>query len=291
MTNQNPAAPNPQPLDLDSDTLAKVNAHADRSLDRLFADIDELLSGDLTEDLHSSNASERQHQLPAGYSDDRSAYQPPIYLSSPAAGAAPQQYLLGAAPSQQQKRIPFWLKALLGIGLTSIALGGLLSWLVNTRKIEFPTADTSWLPFQSKSQVSPEDAKFADYLRKSLAKIDTTVPQSTTATNLPNPANNNILTRTPQPTPVAFNPNRKIVAPSAPGNANALPAASISLFETHPNRRPASAIFEINGRSQTVNLGEKIGTSKWSLLTVAKGEVLLKKTGGEIRSIHLGQKF
>ena len=81
------------------------------------------------------------------------------------------------------------------------------------------------------------------------------------------------------------------MAPIAPGNANALPAASISLFETHPNRRPASAIFEINGRSQTVNIGEKIGTSKWSLLTVAKGEVLLKKTGGEIRSIHLGQKF
>jgi hypothetical protein len=291
MTNQNPAAPNPQPIDLDADTLAKVNAHADRSIDRLFADIDELLSGDLTEDLHSSaHANERQQQLPAGYSDDRSAYQPPIYLSSPA-GAEPQQYLLGAAPSQQQQRIPFWLKALLGIGLTSIALGSLLLWLINTRKIELPTADTSWLPFQSKSQVSAEDAKFADYLRKSLAKIDTTAPQSTTATNLPNPASNNILTRTPQPTPVAFNPNRKIVAPIAPGSANALPAAAISLFETHPNRRTASAIFEINGRSQTVEIGEKIGTSKWSLLTVAKGEVLLKKTGGEIRSIHLGQKF
>jgi hypothetical protein len=288
MTNQNPAVPNPQPIDLDSDTLAKVNAHADRSIDRLFADIDELLSGDLTEDLHSSNANDRQHQPLTGYANDRSSYQPPIYLSSPAADAEPQQYLLGAAPSQQQQRIPFWLKALLGIGLTSIALGSLLSWLVNTRKIELPTINTSWLPFQSKSQVSPQDAKFADYLRKSLAKVDTTDSSSTTATNLPN---SNILTRTPQPTPVAFNPNRKIVAPRAPGNASALPVAPISLFETHPNRRPASAIFEINGRSQTVEIGEKIGTSKWSLLTVAKGEVLLKKTGGEIRSIHLGQKF
>jgi hypothetical protein len=54
MTSQNPVSPDSQNSQLDRDTLAKVNAHADRSMDRLFADIDELLSGDLDNDPASS---------------------------------------------------------------------------------------------------------------------------------------------------------------------------------------------------------------------------------------------
>jgi hypothetical protein len=295
MTNQNPAAPNPQSTSLDPDTLTKVNAHADRSIDRLFADIDELLSGDLANDLHSSSsASTQQHQhspaaIRSGDPQNRSS-QPPVYLPPTDAEPQPQPQLPGSAPPQQQQRIPLWMKALLGIGITSIALGSLLLWLVNERKIELPkNIDTSWIPFQSKSQVSPEDAKFAEYLRKSISKIDAANTQSTTTTNLPNPTNPNILTHTTQATPVAFNPNRKIVAPIA-GKTNAI-QAPISLIKTVPTSRRPSAIFEINGQSQTVNIGQNIGTSRWSLLTVARGEVLLKKAGGEIRSIRIGQKF
>ena len=295
MTNHNPAAPNPQSTNLDPDILAKVNAHADRSIDRLFADIDELVSGDLTDELQSSSSpSDRQHQHPpavirSGYPQNRSP-QPPVYLPPSDAGSAPQQQLPGSAPPQPQQTSPLWLKALLGIGITSMAVGSLLLWLVNERKIELPKhIDLSWIPFQSKAQVSPEDAKFAEYMRKSISKIDAANPQPTSATNnRPNPTNN-ILTRTPQPAPVAFNPNRKIVAPSA-GKENAI-QAPISLLKTVPTSRRPSAIFEINGQNQTVNIGQNIGTSKWSLLTVARGEVLLKKTGGEIRSIRLGQKF
>lgn len=294
MTNHNPAAPNPQSTNLDPDILAKVNAHADRSIDRLFADIDELVSGDLTDELQSSSsASDRQHQHPpavigSGYPQNRSP-QPPVYLPPTDANSAPQQQLPGSAPPQPQQPSPLWLKALLGIGITSMAVGSLLLWLVNERKIELPKQiETSWIPFQSKAQVSPEDAKFAEYMRKSISKIDAANTQPTSASNRPNPTNN-ILTRTSQPAPVAFNPNRKIVAPSA-GKENAI-QAPISLLKTVPTSRRPHAIFEINGQSQTVNIGQKIGISKWSLLTVARGEVLLKKTGGEIRSIHIGQNF
>ena len=55
MTNQNPASTNTQSIKLSQEILSKVNAHADRTVDRLFADIDELLSGDLTDDIHSAS--------------------------------------------------------------------------------------------------------------------------------------------------------------------------------------------------------------------------------------------
>ncbi len=294
MTNQNPAAPNPQSIDLDPDTITKVNAHADRSIDRLFADIDEILSGDLANDIHSSvSANTQQPQPPAATRSDYPQHrspQPPIYLPPKDDNVQPQQQLPGSVSPQQQQHIPLWLKALLGIGATSLALGSLLFWLVNERKVEFPkNINPSWIPFQSKSQVSPEDAKFAEYMRQSISKIDVANTQPTTATNQPNPTNLNILTRTSQPAPIAFNPNQKIVAPII-GKTNTI-QAPISLVETDSISRRPNAIFEINGQNQTVNVGQNIGTSKWSLLTVAKREVLLKKTGGEIRSIRIGQKF
>jgi hypothetical protein len=294
MTNQNPAAPNPQSIDLDPDTLTKVNAHADRSIDRLFADIDEILSGDLANDIYSSVSTNTQQHQPlvstsSDYPQSRSP-QPPIYLPPKDSNVKPQQQLPGSVSPQQPQHIPLWLKALLGIGATSLALGSLLFWLVNERKVEFPkNINTSWIPFQSKSQVSPEDAKFAEYMRQSISKIDVANTQPTTATNQPNPTNPNILTRTSQPAAVAFNPNRKIVAPIV-GKTNTI-QSPIALLETDSTSRRPNAIFEINGQNQTVNVGQNIGTSKWSLLTVAKKEVLLKKKGGEIRSIRIGQKF
>ena len=293
MTNQNPAVPqSPSPQDRlrQSDILAKVNAHADRSLDRLFADIDELL-GDDTTDTHSLSVQPSQHiqystepsrteyypnqpQLPS-----QSSYYPPqpSIDSSPAATPKPKQ------------RLPLWLKAFLGIGVTSIAVGGTLLWLVNERKIALPqNIDTSWLPFQSQPQISPEDAKFADYLRKSISKIDATTP----VTSVPNTVNsaNSSTARTTQAAPLALTPTGS-VATAVPITASPTIATPISLVKTLPDRNRPGAIFEIDRQSQTVNIGQQIGTSNWSLLTVAKGEVIVKRKGGEIRSIYLGQKF
>ena len=291
MTNQNPAVPqSPSPQDRlrQNDILAKVNAHADRSLDRLFADIDELLSDDTT-DTHSLSVQPNQH-IQYSTEPSRTEYYPNQQLQSAPPPSYPPQGSIESPPAATPKpkpHLPLWLKALLGIGVTSIAVGGTLLWLVNERKIALPqNIDTSWLPFQSRSQ-SPEDAKFADYLRKSISKIDASTP----VTSVPNPVNSANSSTAPitQSAPVA--PTTGAVTTAVPITATPTIATPISLVKTLTDSNRPGAVFEIDRQSQTVNVGQKIGTSKWSLLTVAKGEVIVKRKGGEIRSVYLGQKF
>jgi hypothetical protein len=287
MTNQNPASSHPQSSKLDRDILAKVNAHADRSIDRLFIDIDELLSGDLEPDARSSQLD--RYSQPAQYSTeplrstDYTTRQPQAYLPQSEFASPPQSVEFVDAPPPAKKRLSGWMKALIGIGITSIAGSSILLWLVNEHKIEVPkNIDTTWLPFQSQSQVSPEDAKFAEYMRKSISKIESVKPQPISAINLPNPAS--------IATPIAPNPTGIIAAVPSTITRTVL-KTPIALVKTLPTSNRPSAIFQIDGHSKTVNIGQKIGTSNWSLLTVAKGEVILKRKGGEIRSINVGQKF
>jgi len=293
MTNQNPAVPqSPQSgssFDRDRDILAKVNAHADRSMDRLFADIDELLGDDLTNDpnsaptQHSPYATEQYPQL-------QQPIDPPQRSLSAGADTPSEQPTTTAKP---KRTMPLWIKAFLGIGVTAVAAGGLLTWLVNERKITLPQIDTSWLPSQSQ-QVSPQDAKFADYMRKSLAKIEATT-QATLATNnnTPTPAATMIA---PAPTtatpaaPVATTPTSTIVTATTPVTPTAV-KPKIALVKTLPKGSRPSAIFEIDRQSKTVNVGQIIGKSNWSLVSVTKSEITIKRKGGEIRSVDVGQKF
>jgi hypothetical protein len=296
MTNQNPAMSSKSPQDrrLQHDILAKVNAHADRSMDRLFADIEELLG-----DEPNSGNSAAAGRIPAN--DERQSqaatYSPQSAFPGQRALSPDSSYTEDPAPTpaaKPTKRMPFWLKAVMGVGLTSIAAGSLGFWLVTERKVTIPQVDTSWLPFQSR--VAPADAKFADYMRKSLAKIDAAPPATTTPAATPfNPATSII---TPPANPVATNPaaidpaaTTKTIVTGTP-TAIATPVTSkIALVKTIQTGARPEAVFQIDGRTQSVRVGQKIGTSNWSLLTVAKGEVILKRKGGEIRSIYVGQKF
>ncbi len=295
MTSQNPASPNSQNPKLDRDILAKVNAHADRSLDRLFADIDGLLGGDLDEELntptHHRNA-QSTHNAAAWHPDER---QPQASLPS-SDFTSSRSAIDTEAPSQpiapqQKKQIPTWLKLLLGISATSLAVGGGMLWLVNERKIELPkNIDTSWLPFQSNGRVAPEDAKFAEYMQKSIAKIDAAKTE-TPATTAPTTAiDNTALAPAPATAPSIIDPAGTITATPSTEQAT-ITTTPISLLKTFPASKRPQAIFKIDGRDLAVTVGQKIGTSKWSVLSVAKGEVILKKVGGEIRSIYVGQKF
>jgi hypothetical protein len=289
MTSQNPASS--QSSKLDRDILAKVNAHADRSIDRVFADIDELLSGDLEADTRSSSVERYSPRSQYSAEPSRSTNYTVRQLPQSDFTPTPISVELDPAPpatTQQKKRgIPLWLKALLGVGATSIAAGSVLLWLVNERKVELPkNIDTSWLPFQSQSQVSPSDAKFAEYMRKSISKIESTNTQTTSATNLPN----SIATPISQATTITANPSGLIT--TAPSTATpTVVKTPIALVKTLQNSDRPSAVFQIDRQSQTIRVGQKIGTSNWSLLTVAKGEVIVKRKGGEIRSISVGQKF
>ena len=298
MSDNNPAIPqseSPQNRDI----LAKVNAHADRSMDRLFVDIDELLSDDLSTNnaaAATARSAQRSSYSPdPAYTDDRYSV-PPQAQFAPAAGSTG----IDAPPTatKPKRSMPMWLKAFIGIGITSVAAAGIGTWLVREQKIALPqNIDTSWLPFQS-PRVPPADAKFADYLRQSIAKIETaerTPVAATPTTPAPNPV---AIAPTPQAVPFTTNP---IVPPATqvPAKTAIVAAKStprmlktpISLVKTVPDGKRPGAIFQIDRQNKTVNLGQKIGTSDWSLLAVSKREITIKRKGGEIRSIDVGQKF
>jgi hypothetical protein len=299
MTNQNPASSQPPQPILNSDLLAKLNAHADRSLDRLFTDIDELLSGDLEPEAKSSKIDRARipqssytiesfqeqdtpHQ-PAdrSYSEDRFSPRLTAELDpTPPTPTKPKP----KPKSNQTTSLPLWLKALLGLGVTSLTLGSLFFWLVNERKIAIPqNIDLSSLPFPSNSQVSPADAKFADYMRKSIAKIESTpIPVAAAPTAQIDPA--------PIATTIPATPTQSIVA-TPTTTKPATPGKPISLVKILHHGNRSTAIFQIDKKSQTIKIGQKIATTNWSLINVSKTEVTVKGKGGEIRSIKIGKKF
>jgi hypothetical protein len=301
MTNQNPASSNSQSSQLSQEILSKVNAHADRSIDRLFADIDELLSGDLSNDIPPASA-QQQYRYPAESVRTpprlmNTERQQPEYQQSlpPQSGfSPPQQPIEPQSPPQQSKPkrekpqgMPLWMKAFMGIGVVSIGLSSLLLWLISEHKINLPkNMDVSWLPFMSKSQISTDDAKFAEYMRKSISKIESANTQTNSGTAPTTAAASPAASSSP-PASATVNPG-VITTTADPANISKVP---VSLIKTLPTGERPGAIFEINSQTQTVYVGDKIGTSDWSLLTVAKGEVIVKKVGGVIRSIYVGQKF
>ncbi|HIK05648.1 MAG TPA: hypothetical protein IGS40_13205 [Trichormus sp. M33_DOE_039] len=50
------------------------------------------------------------------------------------------------------------------------------------------------------------------------------------------------------------------------------------------------ALFQVNGVSRRVNIGESIGSSGWTLVEVNNGEAVVRRNG-EVRSIFAGQKL
>jgi hypothetical protein len=191
-----------------------------------------------------------------------------------------------------------WAKVFLGIGVVSIAASGLLLWLIKEHKIALPNnMDTSWLPVESKkSQISPEDdAKFADYMRKSISKIESANTATTPTSTVPrrgeiDPA----AIGTPQQSTPVGSP-----APISPGAATPSPAAvdalkmksNISLMQTLQTGDRIGATFQIDGRTETVNVGSKIGKTGWSILSVAEDSIVVVKAGRGNRSIAIGQKL
>jgi len=84
-----------------------------------------------------------------------------------------------------------------------------------------------------------------------------------------------------QPTPV-----KEVTAiASAPTPAYILEG----LLESE-NKSKSAALFQINGVTQRVGIGESIGSSGWTLVDVANKEAIIRRNG-EVRSIFAGQRF
>ncbi|MCL1467216.1 hypothetical protein [Argonema galeatum] len=52
----------------------------------------------------------------------------------------------------------------------------------------------------------------------------------------------------------------------------------------------SAAIFEVNGASRRIHVGESIASSGWILVEVRNDEAIVRRNG-EVRSIYVGQQF
>jgi Tfp pilus assembly protein PilP len=52
----------------------------------------------------------------------------------------------------------------------------------------------------------------------------------------------------------------------------------------------SAALFDVSGVTQRVKIGEAIGSSGWTLVSVSNGEVVIRRNG-EVRSVYPQQKF
>lgn len=100
----------------------------------------------------------------------------------------------------------------------------------------------------------------------------------------------------PLPT-VAVAPNsvapQTTAANSARGTVPNISSASAShvlvgLLELEGDR--SAALFEVNGTTQRIRIGEAVGSSGWTLVSVSNGEAIVRRNG-EVRSIFVGQSF
>lgn len=114
------------------------------------------------------------------------------------------------------------------------------------------------------------------------------------------PGSVNVIERVYVPYPAA---QAAPVAPSAP-SAAAPTSGSTTAATINPAPIPNShtllgvlelgersaALFEIEGVPQRVYIGERIGNSGWSLVSVANEEAVVRRNG-EVRTLYIGQKF
>ena len=86
---------------------------------------------------------------------------------------------------------------------------------------------------------------------------------------------------------VASGGSPNTAAPAAPGATVAATHTLVGVLELGDR---SAALFEIDSVPQRVYIGERIGSSGWSLVSVSDGEVVVRRNG-EVRSIYIGQRF
>ncbi|NJL21170.1 MAG: hypothetical protein HC895_10695 [Leptolyngbyaceae cyanobacterium SM1_3_5] len=82
-------------------------------------------------------------------------------------------------------------------------------------------------------------------------------------------------------------------APAAPAPAVAVAPASApqqTLMGLMQFGDRSAALFEVGGSPQRISVGENIGTSGWTLVSVSNDAAVIRRNG-EVRSIYVGQQF
>ncbi len=263
-----------------------VSDHADRLMDGLFADIEELLSGDLSKH-HKS-----QPAAIAAAPPTRPVKSPDLQPVAPGSIAEYPQPPVTAASAIASSPSPAkgtWKKILIGLGLTAAVAGGGIWWLAKEHRLNF-----NWLTRpEVGSDASKSDIQFADYLRRALGKIDgnsTPSPAAANQVTIPNPPTAPVATAPA----IGLEPPIVPAAVITPSAVATVPAVSAdSSFNKVLTGNPPRAEFIIEGKTQQLAAGDKIGKSGWVLTPVISAldnEVIIKRNG-ELRTLKAGQKF
>jgi hypothetical protein len=96
------------------------------------------------------------------------------------------------------------------------------------------------------------------------------------------------------PAPIAVSPLPVLppaaVVPIAPTTQAAVPSSKFTFVGfSELGDRPA-ALFQVSGIIQSVHVGEAIGDSGWTLVSVGEQEAVVRRNG-EVRSVYAGQSF
>jgi hypothetical protein len=104
---------------------------------------------------------------------------------------------------------------------------------------------------------------------------------------------------TPQPATQPQQPVAAVPSPQAPAPVPQTPAVAPAAPTPAPVHvlvgvlelgERSAALFEIDGVPQRVYMGERIGSSGWSLVSVSNEEAVVRRNG-EVRSLFIGQQF
>lgn len=302
------ALPTAQPAEPELDAAALVDSYAEHLMETLFEDVDQLLEGkEIAPIAHSAvgSTSAELTTLPLE-ADDAAA----ITARAPAAAALQTVSAEAVTAPPARRRFKFSLEyLLLAIALGSAASLGIL-WALGQQRLDSVPAGASTAPAQS-------NAEFLNYLQRSMEVIASRSPADGNAASevpiapLPGPAivvppapvgtaavqggraPINVIERVYVPYQVAP-PGPSAAAPAAPATtvapSAAAPAAVHTLVGVLELGARSAALFEVNGVPQRIYIGERIGSSGWSLVSVSNEEAVVRRNG-EVRSIYIGQKF
>ncbi|MEL6228952.1 MAG: hypothetical protein AAFR24_03485 [Cyanobacteria bacterium J06627_3] len=310
----------------EADTM--VEAYAEDLMDDIFDDVDRILAGDEAA-IYAEPPMPSESSLPMYRAEavtvpamivpftGEPAVEPhsaaPITETDPGSTESDNGQ---TSTSDQPSKKRSWRSWILGAaGLSAMAAMGI--WWMRQQ----PTLQSVAPPVVPTTPTVSQETAFGEYLTRSLRVIggERSAQAESQGTGVvaaapPAPSSSPVTTGKPgviervfvpllQPGTTARTPGNppstasipSLPAPNAaPGQTAPAPsiavASSYELVGVLELGDRSAALFEVDGSSQRVYIGETIGGSGWSIVSISNEEVVVRRNG-EVRSIYIGQQF
>ncbi|MBF2074731.1 MAG: hypothetical protein IGS50_13340 [Synechococcales cyanobacterium C42_A2020_086] len=204
-----------------------------------------------------------------------------------------------------------WYRLLLTLLATAV-LGTSFIWLLWQYRTQLPGL-MGEAPTAPEAAPSSPDTAFLNYIGRAIERITRTTEAERQQTALaeqpspsPTPSSPTVVERVY--VPIYQSPPAASVAPTAPA-----PTAPVAAAPAAPSPSPAAvpniaavtshtligvlalgdrsaALFDVDGTPQRIEIGQQIGSSGWTLVSINNQEAIVRRNG-EVRSIYVGQKF